>query len=219
MTRPLDVLVIESRGRAGRPAGQALAEAGHRVHRCYEEGTTEFPCRGLLEHDACPLDAGIDVALLVRPRPDPRPMPHESGVTCALRSGVPVVEAGVHALDPYEPWLHTRVTSVHDLDSVVDACTAAVAAKLDEHCRTVARGLAPLLADAGLAPDSVGCHVDDAGSGADGRAVVHLSVPAGLDEPTRQALAVRAADTFRAATGPHRTTDVVVGDGELPGPC
>lgn len=204
------MLVIESRRRAGMPAGRALEAAGHRVHRCYEEGTSEFPCRGLLDPDGCPLDAGVDVALLVRPRPDPRPTPNESGVTCALRSRVPVVEAGVHALDPYEPWLDARVASAHDLDTVVDACAAAVTARLDEQSRTVVRGLAPLLADAGLAPDAITCRVEDVGSGADGRVVVHLSVPAGLDGPTRQALAVRAADTYRAAAGPHRTTDVVI---------
>lgn len=206
MTRPLDVLVIESRrGAAGR-VGDALSGAGHRVHRCYDEGTDEFPCRGLVEADACPLDTGVDVAVLVRPRPDAHPTPYESGVTCALRAQVPVVEAGVHPLDPYEPWLAGRVVDARDTAAVVAAASAAVEDMLDERSRDVVRGLGPLLANLGLTPEQVGCRVEYAAD----RAVIRLVLPADVDEADGQALAVRATDVLREAPGPAVPTDVVL---------
>lgn len=118
--RPLDVLVIESHQGAAAPASDDLAAAGHRVHRCRDDRSHGFPCRGVVDPDACPLAAQTDVALVVRWRIDPRPTELEQGVTCALRARVPLVEAGPAALDPYAPYLAGRVDG-----DVVAMCEAA----------------------------------------------------------------------------------------------
>jgi hypothetical protein len=204
MTRPLDVLVIESRRRAGREADDALAAAGHRIHRCYEDGSDEFPCRGLVQPGACPLDEGVDVALLVRSRPDPRPTPHESAVTCALRAQVPLVEVGDHPLDPYDPWIAARVADGHDHDAIAAACAAVVEERLDERSRQILDKLGPLLASLDLTSDHVACRVEYR----DDRAAVSLGVPAHVDDAARHALAVRAVDALRATSATARVTDV-----------
>jgi hypothetical protein len=118
--RPLDVLVIESHQGAAAPASDILTAAGHRVHRCRDERSNGFPCRGVIDPDACPLAGPIDVALAVRWRIDPHITEIEQGVTCALRARVPLVESGPSALDPFAPWLTARVEG-----DVVATCEAA----------------------------------------------------------------------------------------------
>jgi hypothetical protein len=204
MTRPLDVLVIESRRRAGREADDALAAAGHRIHRCYEDDAGEFPCRGLLDPGSCPLDQGVDVALLVRSRPDPRPTPHESAVTCALRARVPLVEVGDHPLDPYDPWIAARVADRHDHGAIAAACTAVVEERLNEQSLQIVDMLGPLLASLDVTPDQVACRVEYE----DDRATISLGLPSHVDDAGRHALAVRAADALRATSAPARVTDV-----------
>ena len=200
------MLVIESRRRAGREADEALAAAGHRIHRCYEDGADEFPCRGLLEPGACPLDHGIDVALLVRSRPDPRPTPHESAVTCVLRAKVPLVEVGDHPLDPYDPWIAARVGDGHDHGAIADACAAVVEERIDEQSRRIVDTLGPLLAALEVPPDHVACRIEHQ----DDRALVSLGLPAHVDDAARHALAVRAADALRTTGAPARITDVTL---------
>jgi hypothetical protein len=65
----------------------------------------------VIDAEHCPLAAHADVALLVRDRVAPYPTPLEQGAMCAVRAGVPLVEDGSAALDPYEPWLAARVDS------------------------------------------------------------------------------------------------------------
>lgn len=126
--RSLDVLVIESRPGSGSSDAGRLEAAGHRAHRCYPDvrpGPDPLPardrylCTGVTK-GSCPIDEGVDVALLVRRRVVPRPVAREAGVSCALRAGVPVVEDGPAVLDPFEPWLAGRVAG-----DVVAACEVA----------------------------------------------------------------------------------------------
>lgn len=124
----LDVLLIESRPGSGAIDAGRLEAAGHRVHRCHPDtrpgleaplpARDRYLCTGVTAW--CPLDDGVDVALLVRRRVMPRPVAREAGVSCALRAGVPVVEDGPAVLDPFEPWLAGRVAG-----DVVAACEAA----------------------------------------------------------------------------------------------
>jgi hypothetical protein len=132
MTRPLDVLVIESHPGVAASAVHALEAAGHHVQRCYDDDSLGFPCRGVIDPAECPLARHSDVALLVRGRVAPRPTELEQGASCALRAGVPLVEDGPAALDPFEPWLAARVD-----DSVVNTCEAASDTALGELRRPI----------------------------------------------------------------------------------
>jgi hypothetical protein len=122
MTGALDVLLIESSPHAGAAAAAELKAAGHRVHRCFRPGACGFPCVGVTHPSACPIDRGIDVALLVRPRVNPRPTQLERAVSCVIRARVPLVEYGPSILDPYESWLAARAEG-----RVTDACVEAAA--------------------------------------------------------------------------------------------
>ena len=86
-------LLIESSPGVGAEAAAALADAGHPVLRCHEQGQPTFPCGDLAEPGSCPLHGpgAVDVVLSVRHPDDPEPTAAEAGVTCALRAGVPVV--------------------------------------------------------------------------------------------------------------------------------
>jgi hypothetical protein len=98
----MDVLVTESIAGAAQAAVSELEAAGHRVHRCHEEGAPLFPCAGLAT-DACPLDSGaIDLVLAVRPHVRTNPAAGEDGVTCGLRRRIPVAVAGQAVMNPFE---------------------------------------------------------------------------------------------------------------------
>jgi hypothetical protein len=98
----MDVLVTESIEGAAQAAVTELEAAGHRVHRCHEEGAPVFPCAGLAS-DACPLDSGaIDLVLAVRPHVRTNPSAGEDGVACGLRRRVPVAVHGQTVMNPFE---------------------------------------------------------------------------------------------------------------------
>jgi hypothetical protein len=102
MTQSLDVMMIESRRGVAAWAVHALEAEGHRIRRCHDEDSSGFPCRGVIDPADCPLAAHADIALLVRDRVAPHPTALEQGATCAIRAGVPLIEAGPITLDPYE---------------------------------------------------------------------------------------------------------------------
>lgn len=123
----MNVLVMESDPHAADGAAAALRAAGHQVATCFEPGLGDQMCRAMLAGDRCPFDDGdgVHVALVVREHPWPTSRPRERGVTCALRADVPVVVAGLLALDPYERW---EAASVEGVVGVVETCEAATAA-------------------------------------------------------------------------------------------
>jgi hypothetical protein len=190
MTKPLEVLVIESHRGAAAAAVHDLEAAGHHVQRCHDEDGPGFPCRGVIEASECPLARHTDVALLVRSRVAPRPTPLEQGATCAIRAGVPLVEAGPDALDPFEHWLAARVD--HD---VVAACEAASGAALVELRREILRLVAPVLLAAGIAADRAMCRLEPEAT----RLNVRFDLPVSVTPLVRQALAVRVLDAVRGA--------------------
>jgi hypothetical protein len=126
----LDILLIENRPGDGDADAALLTAAGHHVHRCWPPpryGKTPLRDRYLCveaTRQQCPLQEGIDVALLVRGRMATEPTIRESGVTCAVRADVPLVEDGVDELDPFTPWLTGRAGS-----DVVAACEAAAVSR------------------------------------------------------------------------------------------
>ena len=190
MTKPLEVLVIESHRGAAAAAVHDLEAAGHHVQRCYDEDSLGFPCRGVIDAAQCPLARHADVALLVRSRVAPHPTALEQGATCAIRAGVPLVEAGPAALDPFELWLAARVD-----DDVVATCEAASDAALGELRREILRLVAPVLFAAGIAIDRAVCRLEPEAT----RLNVRFDLSVGVSSAVRQALAVRVLDAVRGA--------------------
>jgi hypothetical protein len=196
----LNVMVLESEPNGADEACDELTAAGHTVLRCHDAGQPAFPCRGILDHDACPLSAHVvDVALAVRPRVRSAPAASEDGVRCALMANVPLVVAGPSALDPYDRYA-TRV--LDRTYQVVDACEGAAGQELPGHIRRARHVLT----------DSLGA---DRVSGAD-VSVTRQSgglrvVVAGVDGATRaqrNAAVVRIVGALRAFDRSAKTIDV-----------
>jgi hypothetical protein len=192
MTKTLDVLVV-GRDRIATEQAMAQLEArGHRVHTCHEPGEPAFPCVGLLDPAACPLDAGIDVALLVRRGVHPGPLVEEDGVRCALRAGIPVVEDGSDILDPFDPWITDRVHASSDISA---ACMAAADRRFDELRSLVRQRIAGLAAAVGISALDTACLISHAA----GDLVIDLHVPVALSAQQQQAFAVRVLDAVHAS--------------------
>jgi hypothetical protein len=190
MTRPLDVLVIESHPGDAASAVHALEAAGHHVHRCYDDDSLGFPCRGVVDPAECPLARRSDVALLVRGRVAPRPTELEQGASCALRAGVPLVEDGPVALDPFEPWLAARVDQ-----NVVATCEAVSDTALGELRREILRLAAPIFLSAAIPASQARCRIGPQAT----RLHVRFDLPVAVAPRVKQALAVRVLDAVRGA--------------------
>jgi hypothetical protein len=201
MTKPLEVLVIESHRGAAAAAVHDLEAAGHHVQRCYDEDSSGFPCRGIVVAAQCPLAGHTDVALLVRSRVAPHPTALEQGVTCAIHAGVPLVEAGPAALDPFELWLTARVD-----DDVVATCEAACDAALGELRREILRLVAPVLFAAGIAADRAACRLEPEATSLN----VRFDLPVSVSPAVRQALAVRVLDAVRGSGRTYGPVQVAV---------
>ena len=154
MTRTLDVLVVGGDEIATEVARARLEDRGHVVHRCHLPGRPGFPCIGVADPSACPLEQGIDVTLLVRRGVHPRPLVEEDGARCAIRAGVPLAEEGTQALDPFDPWVTERVGIEDDLTEVCERAAERGFAQL----RMLIRGrIAKLAAAAGTNPTDTAC--------------------------------------------------------------
>ncbi len=198
----LDVLVIESSPGAARHDADQLEAAGHHVHRCYEPGEAGFPCRAVADPAACPIEDGVDVGLLVRRRVTPRPTEHEQGVTCILRAGIPLVEHGPPALDPYDGYVTRRAD-----DEVTAACEDAAEQGYDALRESIDIRIGRLIAMAGHTADAV--TVTFSRRGVDLR--IELVGPP-VSTALRQALAVRVLDALGATGRTYGRVDVAYRD-------
>lgn len=116
------VLVTETERRIADPAVAAIEAAGHEVVRCHDPAGQVFPCAGMDQDRHCPIDDGVDVAMVVRTGISATPSIHEDGVRCAIRAAVPVVVAGIPSANPYRRW----TLGTADLTDPVPALEAAV---------------------------------------------------------------------------------------------
>ena len=184
----LDVLVVENNPGAATHQVGTLEAAGHRVHRCHDPGQDGFPCRAITHERTCPLDEGIDVGLVVRRGVTPRPTDRETGVSCIIRAGVPLLEDGPAVLDPYEPYLVGRVG-----DDVVADCEAAADKGHDPLRAAITTKIARILGGAGIPADAIDIRFQRTRT--DLR--VELTGP-DLPQATQQALGVRVLDAVRS---------------------
>jgi hypothetical protein len=125
----LSILVVGTTDWAIEQGADALEAAGNTVLRCHEPGAPAFPCNALIEGRICPLDAGFEVAVTLRGRPAPSPTQAEFGAVCALRSGLPLVVAGLSRSNPFAPWASRTVARDGDLG---EACQLAARERLVE---------------------------------------------------------------------------------------
>lgn len=202
MARHLDVLALENRRGGARGAVAELEARGHRVQRCYEDGEAPFPCRGVVDPSDCPLEGAIDVALVVRHHIRPHPSDDESGVACAIRAGVPVVEQGSSILDPFDAWITARV----DAMSVAETCERTVTLFHEPLVADIRRRCSLLLDAAGVDPSSVACEIELDWP----QLRVRIDVPAPVSSGLRGSIAVRALDAVRAGRRSYEKVNVQV---------
>lgn len=124
-----------------------LVAAGYDVRRCVEHGAPGFPCVGLVGA-ACPLEAdgGVDVAVDVRQHPWPHPTLRESGVTCALRAGVPLVVLG----RPHHPFEGLATITTDRQDVLATRCEQAISVALEPVRDAVAGAVRAVFANHGV---------------------------------------------------------------------
>ena len=140
---PIDVLLLESHPHVGDRAAGDLEAAGHRVHRCYARRRATLHCVALAEDGRCPIDDGIDVAVLVR-RPARSRCPRTSRTACCApaTSRHPHRRARPGAPGPVGAVVDVRL----DPESTELASVRRVAAGVDAPAWTaIRRTLAPLL--------------------------------------------------------------------------
>jgi len=200
--KTLKVLLLESHPGAGDTTADQLVQDGHQVHRCHEPGDTGFACVGLGPDRHCPIDHHIDAAVLVRAGDEEVPTPHEDGVRCAIRAGIPLVEVNDDGPDPFAEWVALRA----DTGSVSEACHTAVELAAQPLLAAVLTKVTPLLNDAGFDPDAVDCSLRGEFPDLD----LDLRVPGTVDRALEQALGVRAYDALRPLTQDYKTVNVTV---------
>ena len=102
-----EVLVVGVDDWAIADAAAHLSAAGRKVHRCSESAEAPFPCNALVPGRGCPLDRrAIDVVLDVHSSARPGLRLSEMGAVCGLRSGLPLVVAGISDGSVLAPWAH-----------------------------------------------------------------------------------------------------------------
>lgn len=196
-------LLIEAVPNTGNATAATLAGAGHDVLRCHPHDGPSFPCSGL-SGEGCPLDdhSGVDVVVAVRAEAGPEPTVDESGVTCALRQGVPVVVVGDPAADPFHEW----VSEIAADDDIVGACERAIVASHERRAEPLRDEVVRLLEAEGLD-----------GSGADVRVArtgdrAHVTITPATPVPVRLVgtLATRVHAVDAKGSWPTSMLDVEV---------
>lgn len=204
LTPSVDVLLLETHPHVGDHAAADLEAAGHRVHRCFSTALDRH-CVALADGGRCPIDDGIDVAVLIRGPLEPVPTHLEDGALCARRADIPIVEQGPEHPDPWSAWIDVRV----DPDSAELALVVSAAARwVDAPARAaICQTLTPLLQANGMDPAAMVCRIERAGTGL----AVHVTLPAPADVRLRSAIGVRVLDALRsAATKTIGSVDVYV---------
>jgi hypothetical protein len=189
------VLVIDDHHPRAGAAERALREAGHEIRRCHPVDAPAFPCTGM--SGTCPVDEGVDAALVMRRVASAASPPAEDGARCAARADVALVMSGAADPNPYAAW---TVATVDDSPAAI--ITAVARGGTDPVPRLsalVSDAAVIALAHRGVATDAVTGEVRR--RGADLAVTIDPGVP--VDAATASALGVRALaalDGVRAST-------------------
>lgn len=186
-TSTLRALVITSDDEPVPLVDAELRDAGYDVHRCVEDGRPAFPCVGLTG-GACPLevDGGIDVAIDVRQHPWPHPTLRETGVTCAVRAGVPLVVLG----RPLHPFTDQATLTTDRTDVLAVRCEQAITLALEPLRVAIATEVRAVMANHEAdAPFAVAVHRRN------GR--LHVTITTRAPDDVRRMAATRAAVAIR----------------------
>jgi hypothetical protein len=181
------ILAIESEPGAGARHFAELTEAGHELARCQEPGATGFRCHGLEGPGHCPIDTKpVDVAVAVRTASPQAVGGDERGVTCALRSRVPVVVISQFG-HPY------GANVIEPGDDLVQACVDAAAAPSAGHAAAVIESLRTMAGLPDGAVDAIDVRVVRQGDWI----TAFLLLPDAIERSLRSSVANRAATALR----------------------
>jgi hypothetical protein len=194
------VLVLESERHSADEAIGRLEAAGHEVVRCHEPAWQAFPCVGM--QGDCPVEEGVDSAVVVRNRGYGLPSPFEDGARCAARHGVPIVVIGDAATNPFEAWTAAHTT----VDAVSDAVEDAAAKPLPHLSVTATNTLRDFLAREEI-PGAGSATVRRAAGGL----TVDLHLEADLDAALVEQAALRVMAAVRRIDSTSPRVDVQLG--------
>lgn len=202
-------LLIEPTPAGNATVAGALDAAGHDVVRCHPADGPAFPCVGLTD-EGCPLERGldVDVAVAVRDEVAAAPRADEAGVTCAIRTGIPVVVLGPRATDggvahPFEPWAET----CHEPDDLPNAIDRAIDAAADRRAAPLQAEAERVLATEGV--DAGEVRVEVRRDGTTARILLRTEVP--LEVGLANSIATRLHAVDAAGSWPTSKLSVAVG--------
>ena len=194
------ILAIESDLGAGAGPFAELLAAGHELARCQDAGARGFRCHGLDGPGQCPIDAQpVDVGVAVRTASPQEVGGDERGVTCALRSRVPVVVISQFG-HPYGP------SVIEAGDDLVSTCVDVAAAPSAGHAQAIIEALRTMRGLPHGAVDAIDVRVTRHGD----RLAAFVLVPASVDRSKSSAIANRAATAVRQYDSTAQKIDVDV---------
>jgi hypothetical protein len=181
-----------------------LDAAGHDVVRCHHAEGPAFPCAGLTE-EGCPLEGPIpvDLAVAVRPEASDQPTAEEAGVTCAIRTGLPLVVVGPAGPDPFAP----LAEPCDSPDAVPEAAARAIDAIARRRAAPMRDEVLRLLAVEGVDAGEVRVEVVRHGDTAE----VMIRTEHPLDERLANTVATRVHAVDRTGSWPTTKLGVAVG--------
>ncbi|MGY6502537.1 MAG: hypothetical protein ACXIVQ_16755 [Acidimicrobiales bacterium] len=199
------VLVVEGAQGAAAEASEALGRAGHQAASCRANPDAVL-CDGIVGDD-CPIDHGVDAALLVRAAGAGAPTAAEDGVRCAIRHHIPVAVVGAATSNPYRGFAREIVDDADgDRRHVVAAVERAGRAALAAHTAAARAMLRSVLDQEGVEAPSADAAVVRHGD----HLVVTLLPGTRLPDMVAETASVRALAAVRALDRETSIIDVTL---------
>ena len=199
----MKVLIVESEPSAGDVVEAVLTASGHDTYRCHDPNCQGSLCSGM--GSRCPVEDGVDVAILARNRTGPETSALEDGARCAIRAGVPLVLFGSAVGNPYQRWTTVDLCP----DNIEKLAAVAEGAVRDPHPRlseAATTALIKTLENSGHESSGASGHVYRSSAGS--RVVVEVAPTVPMQAARRAAVWVASA--VRREPGSGSIIDVVV---------